>query len=417
MGFESLTRSPMVHPIGSCNLMQQTSPRSPNFYGLRIAPALLEVLHRLRFTNPTPIQIQAIPIAIEGKDIVGIAQTGTGKTLAFGIPMLQRLSQAKTRGLVVLPTRELALQVEESLRKLGKGLGLRTAVLIGGAAMGPQIRELRQNPHVIVGTPGRILDHLNQRTLRLQDARIVVLDEADRMLDMGFLPQIQKILNVLPRERQTMLFSATMPDEIMRIASSYMRLPVRVEIAPTGTTVENVTQELFIVPREQKTALLLTLLQDHKGSALVFSRTKHGAQKVARLIRNSGLNAAELHSNRTQGQRKEALEGFRRGKYRVLVATDIASRGIDVAGIELVVNYDLPATSEDYVHRIGRTARAGATGHAATFAMPQERREVRSIERLIRKPLPVSELPKLMRESTPQTSVGTRPRFHQRRRR
>lgn len=365
------------------------------FYGLGIAPALLEMLGRLHFKAPTPIQSQAIPIAIQGKDMVGVAQTGTGKTLAFGVPMIQRLAQIKGRGLVVLPTRELALQVDEAIRKVGHGLGLRTAVLIGGTSLGPQVQALAKKPHIIVVTPGRLIDHLNQKNIRLDDVAIVVLDEADRMLDMGFLPQIQRILAALPRDRQTMLFSATMPSEIMNIAAHHMKLPVRVEIAPTGTLVERVTQELFIVPRAQKVELLEKLLQAHQGSTLVFTRTKHGAKKVTRHIKDMDIAAAEIHSNRSLAQRREALEGFKAGKYRVLVATDIASRGIDVVGIEVVLNYDLPSTPEDYVHRIGRTARAGAGGHAITFAMPEEQREVRSIERLIRKTLPVSQHPEL----------------------
>ena len=375
------------------------------FYGLGIAPALLEILTRLHFKTPTPIQVQAIPVAIQGKDIVGIAQTGTGKTLAFGVPMIQRLAHVKGRGLVLLPTRELALQVEDVLRKVGQSVGLRTAVLIGGTSLGPQVSALSKNPHIVGATPGRLIDHLNQKNLRLDGVRIAVLDEADRMLDMGFAPQIQKILAVLPKDRQTMLFSATMPSEIMKMAAHHMKLPVRVEIAPTGTTVEQVTQELFIVAREQKLGLLHKLLQTYQGPTLVFARTKHGAKKVVRQIRAFGISAAEIHSNRSLNQRREALEGFKAGKYQVLVATDIASRGIDVVGIELVLNYDLPSTSEDYVHRIGRTARAGAGGHAITFAMPDQLREIRAIERLIRKPLPVSELPELSRapmfESTP----------------
>ena len=393
--------------------MQQQSPSGAisSFYGLGIAPALLAVLGRMNFRVPTPIQVRAIPVAVEGKDLVGIAQTGTGKTLAFGIPMLQRLAQTKKQGLVILPTRELALQVEESLRKLGKDLGLRTAVLIGGTSIMPQIRELRRNPHILVGTPGRITDHLNQKTLRLDHVGILILDEADRMLDMGFLPQVKKILNVLPRDRQTMLFSATMPDEIMRIAASSMRLPIRVEIAPAGTTVDKVNQELFIVPREQKGTLLKKLLFDHKGSALVFMRTKYGAKKVTRQLRLEGIKAAEIHSNRSLNQRKEALEGFKSGRYRVLVATDIASRGIDVVGIEMVLNYDLPSTSEDYVHRIGRTARAGAHGHAVTFATPQEQREVRAIERLIRKNLLVKQLPELPKGSNRSSVTAFVPSF------
>lgn len=373
--------------------MEKQQKQTENgFFGLGIAPALLEALQRLRFTSPTPIQAQSIPIAVQGNDLVGIAQTGTGKTLAFGIPMLQRLAQGKGQGLVVLPTRELALQVDESLRKVGVGIGLRTAVLIGGAAMGPQITALSKKPHVIIATPGRLIDHMEQRRVRLDSVSILVLDEADRMLDMGFMPQIQRILNALPKERQTLLFSATMPSEITKIAAQHMRIPTRVEIAPAGTTAERVTQELFIVQREQKATLLAKLLDTYKGPTLIFTRTKHGARKVTQYIKNLGVRVTEIHSNRSLAQRKEALEGFKTGKYRVLVATDIASRGIDVAGIELVLNYDLPSSSDDYVHRIGRTARAGRGGHAITFAMPDEGREVRAIERLIRKTLPVAKL-------------------------
>ncbi len=385
-----------------------------DFYGLGIAPALMEVLQRLHFKIPTPIQAQAIPIAVEGKDLVGIAQTGTGKTLAFGLPMLQRLAQTKGQGLVVLPTRELALQVEEVLRKVGHSLGLRTAVLIGGTSLAPQVGALKKNPHVIIATPGRLIDHLNQKNIRLDRVNIVVLDEADRMLDMGFMPQIQRILAALPKVRQTMLFSATMPPEIMRVAASYMKLPIRVEIAPSGTTVERVTHELFIVPREHKIGLLGKLLEKHAGSTLIFTRTKHGAKRVVRQIRTMGVNAAEIHSNRSLAQRREALDGFKSGKYRVLVATDIASRGIDVVGIELVLNLDLPSTSEDYVHRIGRTARAGAGGHAISFALPEERSEVRAIERLIQKPLPVSQLPDLPHATAPAFAPPFRPKHARR---
>ncbi|OHA09383.1 MAG: hypothetical protein A3B37_02365 [Candidatus Sungbacteria bacterium RIFCSPLOWO2_01_FULL_59_16] len=368
---------------------------SGTFYGLGIAPAMLEILERLRFATPTPIQRQSIPIAIEGKDVVGIAQTGTGKTLAFGIPMLQRLAKTKGRGLIILPTRELALQVDEAIRQLGKSLGLRTAVLIGGLSMQPQIQAIRGNPHVVIATPGRLIDHLNQKIIRLDTVHVLVLDEADRMLDMGFAPQIKRILEAIPRDRQTMLFSATMPNEIMKMAATYMKLPIRVEIAPTGTTVERVTQELFIVSREAKMRLLEKILNEYRGSTLVFTRTKHGARKITKSVRGMGESAAEIHSNRSLAQRRDALDGFKSGKYRVLIATDIAARGIDVVGIEVVVNFDLPSNAEDYVHRIGRTARAGRAGHAISFAMPDQRNEVRDIERLIRKPLPVSRLPEL----------------------
>ncbi|MBI5147644.1 MAG: DEAD/DEAH box helicase [Parcubacteria group bacterium] len=371
------------------------------FSDLGIAPALLEALSRLKYLTPTPIQRQAIPAAVQGKDIVGVAQTGTGKTLAFGIPMIQRLAQVKGRGLVVLPTRELALQVDEALRRVGHGFGLKTAVLIGGLAPGPQIRALANNPHIIIATPGRLIDHLNQRTARLDAVRIVVLDEADRMLDMGFAPQIQKIFQALPANRQTMLFSATMPPEIMKMAAAHMKLPIRIEIAPAGTTAERVTQEIFVIHRDAKNRLLDKILEQHPVTTLVFTRTKYGAARLARTVRAMGHSAAELHSNRSLSQRREALDGFKSGKYRVLVATDIASRGIDVVGIGIVVNYDLPTSSEDYVHRIGRTARAGAGGRAISFVMPEQRHELRDIERLIRKTLPVSQLPELPPERRP----------------
>ncbi len=384
------------HPAQSnTNTARASAEPSAGFSELGIAPAFLEALARMRYSSPTPIQEAAIPAALEGKDIVGIAATGTGKTLAFGIPMIQRLAQAKGRGLILLPTRELAVQVDEALRRMGHGLGLRTAVLIGGAAMGPQITALRASPQIIVATPGRLIDHMEQKNIRLDEVRIMVLDEADRMLDMGFAPQIQKIFHAVPSERQTMLFSATMPHEIMRMATAHMKLPIRVEIAPAGTTPERVTQEIFIIARHAKNRLLDKLLAEHAVTTLIFTRTKHGARRLTRAIRAMGHSAAEIHSNRTLAQRRDALEGFRSGKYRVLVATDIASRGIDVRGIGLVINYDLPSQTEDYVHRIGRTARAGREGHAISFAAPEERRELLAIERLTRRKLPISELPEL----------------------
>ncbi len=364
------------------------------FNNLGIAPNILTILDRLNFTNPTPIQEKSIPPALEGKDLVGIAQTGTGKTLAFGIPMIQAALNGK-KGLVVLPTRELALQVNEAMVKVGGSLNLRTAVLIGGESMYRQISALNRNPNIIIGTPGRIIDHLENKKMSLQNIKVLVLDEADRMLDMGFAPQLRKILNVLPRERQTMLFSATMPQDIIVIARAYMKLPLRVEIAPPGTTVEKVTQELFFVEKHDKPRLLEKIIHEYRGSILIFSRTKFGAKKIASGIRHMGHSAAEIHSNRSLNQRKEALDGFRNGKYRILVATDIAARGIDVKGIELVINYDLPQTSDDYVHRIGRTARAGGTGRAISFATPDQRKDVRDIERLIRSALPLSKLPEL----------------------
>jgi len=374
-----------------------------SFYGLGIAPALLKRLDALSFVKPTPIQTKAIPVGIQGEDLIGIAQTGTGKTLAFSIPLIQRLSALKTKGLIICPTRELAIQVDETLQRIGKSVGLKTAVLIGGTNINPQKKALKRKPHVIVATPGRLIDHMEQKNLSLDKIGVLVLDEADRMLDMGFEPQLKKIMSQIPKSRQTMLFSATMPAKITKIAEQYMTKPVRVEVAPAGTTAERVEQELFVVPKKDKMALLNKLLSEYHGTVLVFSRTKYGAKKIARVLNKVGHSAAEIHSNRSQNQRREALEGFKRGKYRVLVATDIAARGIDVTEIELVINFDLPDNSDDYVHRIGRTGRASHSGKAISFACPDQGRDVRAIERLIKMQLPVQELPKLPK--TPSVSA------------
>jgi ATP-dependent RNA helicase RhlE len=366
----------------------------PSFRNLGIAPNLLTVLDKIAYTTPTPIQEQAILPAIEGKDIVGIAQTGTGKTLAFGIPVIQGLlGERDSMALIVVPTRELALQVEETIVKVGGPLGIRPVVLIGGAPMRPQVSALRRYPRIIIATPGRLIDHMEQKNLSLDKVKFLVLDEADRMLDMGFLPSIKQILAVMPTERQTLLFSATLSGEIMNIATKAMKLPLQIEIAPQGTTAANITQEIFIVRRDDKLRLLEKVLSDYKGSAIIFTRTKHGATKVAYKVMHMGHTAAEIHSNRSLNQRKAALEGFKTGRYRVLVATDIVARGIDVKNIELVINFDLPSQSEDYVHRIGRTARAGAKGHAISFATPDERRDIKDIERLIRKPIKLTPTP------------------------
>ncbi|MEK7448053.1 MAG: DEAD/DEAH box helicase [Planctomycetota bacterium] len=377
-------------------------PAASDFFGLGIVPKILDVLTRIKFQTPTPIQAKVIPLAIQGNDIVGIAQTGTGKTHAFAIPMVQCLArsggsgvpitsgQKAGMGLVLAPTRELALQIDEAFRPVAHPFGIKTACLIGGASMYEQTQTLRRNPRVVIATPGRLIDHLERRNVALHDVIMVVLDEADRMLDMGFAPQVEKILSYVPKKRQTMLFSATMSHDIMAIAVRHMKLPVSVEMAPSGTTVETVTQELFIVRRETKLKLLDKLLARYPGAVLLFSRTKHNAGKIARSIREMGYTAAEIHSDRSLSQRREALDGFKSGRYKVLVATDIASRGIDVIGIELVVNYDLPDEAENYVHRIGRTARAGQKGHAISFATPDQSGTVRDIERIIRTSLPIS---------------------------
>lgn len=398
---------------------QLEQKESSGFSNLGISPYILPILNQLNYTIPTPIQRQAIPVALEGKDLVGIAQTGTGKTLAFGIPLIQRLMQNKGVGLIVLPTRELALQVEESLKRITDKQNLRLAVLIGGVSMRPQINALNRNPHIIIATPGRLNDHLQQGTARMKNVKIVILDEADRMLDMGFAPQIKMIFQYVPKERQTMLFSATLAPEIMKMANSLLRLPIRVEVAPAGTVADLLTQEIFIVKKEEKLRMVEKILEQYRGPTLIFTRTKFGAKKLTRSLRNAGHKAAEIHSNRSLSQRKEALEGFKTGRHRILIATDIASRGIDVTGIELVLNYDLPSNTEDYVHRIGRTARAGVNGHAISLVGPEQRNDLRAIERLIRKPLPISPTPQLaplrpMAANLPPTPPQAKQPFHNR---
>ena len=360
-----------------------------DFSGLGIKDSILKVIADLGLSTPTPIQHQAIPAVLSGEDIVGIAQTGTGKTFAFGIPMLQRLALLKGRGLILLPTRELAGQVENSLRSLGGPLGLRTASLIGGEAIGRQLNALRRRPHILVATPGRLIDHLKRGSVRLDDISVLVLDEADMMFDMGFAPQIEEVLKKVPANRQTLLFSATMPVSVMKLAEKHLRAPVRIEVSPAGTTAELVEQEMLLLPRDSRLEQLFLLLKDYKNSVLIFVRTKHGASKLAKKLQTEKYKAAEIHSNLSFPQRQAALAGFRSGQHRILVATDVAARGLDINGIELVVNFDLPDNSEDYVHRIGRTARAGRKGKAVSFVSPDQTREIQKIERLIRQTLPV----------------------------
>ena len=382
------------------------------FYELGIAPKILERLDKIKYTTPTPIQQKAIPKAIAGEDIVGIAQTGTGKTLAFAIPILQRLAQVQGRALILLPTRELAIQVDEEIFKVGQTMNMKTAVLIGGEPIRRQTQDLARDPRIIIATPGRLIDHMQQHHIHLGDVTILVLDEADRMLDMGFAPQLHTIMTcVAPVEyRQTMLFSATMPKEIIKIATSHMKLPTHIEVAPPGTTAERVTQELFVVKKEMKNTLLQKILEQYKGSILIFSRTKFGARKIARALRQLNHRSAEIHSDRSLSERREALEGFKRGKYRILVATDIASRGIDVTGIEVVINYDLPDDADNYVHRIGRTGRAGHQGHAISFATPEQKDDVRSIEILVKAAIPISQHPQIPGEQFVKSS-SSKPSF------
>ncbi len=365
------------------------------FSSLGIDDKLLKILEKLNFKTPTPIQHKAIPAGISGTDMVGIAQTGTGKTIAFLIPMIQRLSASKGKGLVLVPTRELAVQVADVAEDFSSFTGSGTATLIGGENIDNQFRQLAEKPRIIIATPGRLLDHLEQKTVNLSDTEILVLDEADRMFDMGFAPQIERVISYLPVERQTMLFSATMPEDVMKLASRHMKMPVRIEVARAGSAPQQVEQELFFVDNSSKLSLLNSILEKYTGTVLLFVRTRHHARQITSALRALKHNAAEIHSDRSLGQRMEAMEGFKSGKYRILVATDIAARGIDVTGIELVINYDLPDEEENYVHRIGRTGRAGRMGHAITFASPDQMKDISRIENLIKMRIKSSALPPL----------------------
>jgi ATP-dependent RNA helicase RhlE len=369
------------------------------FDALGIAPALLKAVAASGYTTPTPIQVQAIPHVLAGKDLLGIAQTGTGKTAAFALPILQRLAANRRapapgscRALVLAPTRELASQIAESFRKYGANVGLRVTLMFGGVPKGKQARAMAGGVDVLVACPGRLLDHMGDRAVRLDQTEILVLDEADHMLDLGFIVPIRKITAQLPKQRQTLFFSATMPGEIDKLARELLRDPVKVAVTPVATTAEKVEQKVFFVATSHKRALLTDLLRDRKATrSLVFTRTKHGADKVVKHLEESGLPAAAIHGNKSQGQRERALAGFRNGQTPILVATDIAARGIDVDGVSHVINFDLPNVPESYVHRIGRTARAGKGGTAISFCDASERPFLRDIEKLIRVRLPVVE--------------------------
>ncbi len=362
-----------------------------SFQGLGLSEALLHDLNKVGFHEPTPIQAQAIPPGLAGRDVLGCAQTGTGKTAAFVIPMIERLAgrtDSHPRGLILAPTRELAIQIQDTIAKLGRSRRVYATTLVGGADMNAQIRGLRQRPDILVATPGRLLDHMWNGTVNLIKMQILVLDEADRMLDMGFAPQINQILEALPEERQTLLFSATIPTDLADLARASVKDPVRVMVAKPATPAERAEQALHHTSREDKTKLLLTLLDADRDSVLVFTRTKHGADRLGRALGNAGHKVAVIHGNRSLSQRRGALEGFRRGTFRVLVATDIAARGIDVANIGHVVNYDLPNTPEDYIHRIGRTARVKASGRATSFVTSDDHIQLQAIEKLLGQPIP-----------------------------
>jgi ATP-dependent RNA helicase RhlE len=363
----------------------------PTFHTLGLSPATSQLLVRLKYLHPTPIQASAIPVVLAGHDLLARAQTGTGKTAAFALPIIERLIQpartplsGKPRALVLVPTRELAVQVERAIRQYGAASRLRTIALFGGVAMGPQLQALRQRPDLIVATPGRLLDHLQRRTVDLSGVEILTLDEADRMLDFGFLPALKKILQVLPSKRQTLLFSATLPREVLTLAASMTREARNVDVGER-VVAPTVTHQMHAVSDHSKAELLARVLSlAPVGQALVFCRTKRGSDRVGRHLDTIGVQAAVIHGNKSQSARTRALDGFRGGRVRVLVATDIAARGIDIAQLPLVVNYDLPDVAEDYVHRVGRTGRAGVPGRAISLVSPQERGSLDGIQRLIK---------------------------------
>jgi len=362
-----------------------------SFQNLGLGPKLLQAIAHAGYTTPTPIQTSAIPHVVSGRDLIGIAQTGTGKTAAFALPILERLAAAPQHGrapraLVVAPTRELAAQIDEAIRTLGRQHHIRCATVFGGVGEQPQIQALRRGVDIVVATPGRLIDLMGAGHVSLASVSMLVLDEADRMLDMGFLPQIRRIVAQVPKKRQTLLFSATLSKDIEKIAGELLHDPHTVEIGRRANPAETVEQFLYPVAKSLKIDLLLRLLRDSSlDSVLVFSRTKHGADKIARKLVASGVTTATLHSNRSQSQRTQALAAFRAGRVRVLVATDIAARGIDVEGISHVINFDFPMNPEDYVHRIGRTGRAEAVGDAISFVTPEDEEYVRLLEKMIRK--------------------------------
>lgn len=365
------------------------------FQDLPLQPAILKAVAEAGYTSPSPIQAGAIPPVLAGRDLLGCAQTGTGKTAAFALPILQNLS-AQTpqrpciRALILTPTRELALQIGDSFSAYGKHLKLRHTVIFGGVGQQPQVEALRRGVDILIACPGRLNDLISQRLIDLSGIEIFVLDEADRMLDMGFVHDVKKVIAKLPRRRQTLLFSATMPKEIEELADSLLHDPAVVKVDPVSSTVDRIDQKLYFVEKKQKIDLLAYLLQDKSiVNALVFSRTKHGADRIARLLNKAGITAAAIHGNKSQTARVNALEGFKAGKTRVLVATDIAARGIDISELSHVFNYDLPEVPETYVHRIGRTARAGADGVAISFCSTEEREYLAGIEKLNRKKIPV----------------------------
>ncbi len=371
-----------------------------NFKDLNIIEPIIKALEKEGYSNPTPIQERAIPAILSGKDLEGCAQTGTGKTAAFAIPVLQRLVNEKTSGrkssgikaLVLAPTRELALQISESFTSYGRFTGIRNTVIFGGVSQKPQTDALKKGVDVLIATPGRLLDLMQQNYINLDDIEMFVLDEADRMLDMGLGQDVKRIIRTLPKERQTMLFSATIPPEITKLMDSILRNPIKAAVAPVSSTIDTIDQKVYMVDKKNKKSLLISLLKNNSAdSVLVFSRTKHGANRITGDLIKSGVQAQAIHGNKSQNARQLALNNFKAKKIRVLVATDIAARGIDVEDLPLVINFDLPDVPETYVHRIGRTGRAGAEGTALTFCDEEEQDSLKQIQKVISKSIPVVE--------------------------
>ena len=389
----------IVLPSGKARCILKASDLN-SFSELDLIEPLQRALADENYTTPTPIQSKAIGPLLQGRDLLGIAQTGTGKTAAFALPILQRLRESNRprtprspRALILTPTRELAVQVADSFAVYGRHLPLTLAVIFGGVGQGPQVNAMARGRDILVATPGRLLDLMDQGYVRLNQVEVFVLDEADRMLDMGFIQPIRKIAETLPKERQTLMFSATMPDEIAKLAATLLSDPVRVEVAPVAATADRIDQHVFMVDRADKRRLLGAVLRkDAVDRAIVFTRTKHGADKLVRALESDKISSEAIHGNKSQNARQRALENFREGRTRVLVATDIAARGIDIDGVTHVINFDLPNDAESYVHRIGRTARAGAAGVALSFCDPEERGQLRDIERLIKRRLPVANM-------------------------
>jgi len=401
-----------------------------NFQELGLKKPILSTLAKQGYETPTPIQIQAIPPILEGRDVVGLAQTGTGKTAAFALPLLHRLTGKDLPGgfrpvrvLVLSPTRELAAQIEKSMRTYGGSMGLRTTCVVGGVPIKRQINTLRDGVDILVATPGRLEDLYSQRAVTFERVETIVLDEADQMMDIGFMPAIKRILKMLPKTRQTLLFSATMPKEIKALSNDYLNDPVEVSVAPVAATADRIDQTVMHMQHADKPSAIAKLVRSHPGKrVIVFTRTKRGADKVARKLNADGLGASAIHGNKSQGQRQRALDAFRGGKEPVLIATDIAARGIDVPDIQLVVNYDLPNVPESYVHRIGRTARAGASGLAVSFCAIDEIKQLRDIEKLIRTNIPAlavdgSLIPERAQQTTHQRGTKRPPTQGQKRRR